>query len=479
MANITYNNIGSPSNMVTFTGVPNILKVEEFISGSKAVFSFTFNGNLINTVTADTQYYVTFLSETVSNVMNPRNARNKRFYISSDTSSTAMSFARAMRNCSSISADFNVIHSGSTVTLVAKTIGVKWSDKADYFERNIPSEYLTAGGTDGSAFSDLFNSQIDVDIYSGSTPVDGDYVTTLEKNFYGEECAFDVSPVLATFSEFGKTTPYCFNISVIKDNGEWKPYGGIVGYTTFGYIANQSKKYLTASGAQLLINRERGKNGTTLYTYSNEIPYSVLCGLDTSGWNLVISVKDSANNEIYNSGIITQRRTSSSNLIVDNVITVPQDKFSLGYYVDLTIGSESVRFNIIKPLKATEYFQRVEWRNEYGGISFFDFTGSRSENDSVEIETYEKNVFDYHESDDFERKMIYRNEFRKEVTLNSHLIDEDGKWVFNSLMKSKKVWTMVNGYKYYIIPESIEVSEEQNYNNIYTAKLVYSYSDNN
>ena len=320
MANITYNNIGSPSNMVTFTGVPNILKVEEFISGSKAVFSFTFNGNLINTVTADTQYYVTFLSETVSNVMNPRNARNKRFYISSDTSSTAMSFARAMRNCSSISADFNVIHSGSTVTLVAKTIGMKWSDKADYFARNIPSEYLTAGGTDGSAFSDLFNSQIDVDIYSGSTPVDGDYVTTLEKNFYGEECAFDVSPVLATFSEFGKTTPYCFNISVIKDNGEWKPYGGIVGYTTFGYIANQSKKYLTASGAQLLINRERGKNGTTLYTYSNEIPYSVLCGLDTSGWNLVISVKDSANNEIYNSGIITQRRTSSSNLIVDNVI---------------------------------------------------------------------------------------------------------------------------------------------------------------
>jgi hypothetical protein len=54
---------------------------------------------------------------------------------------------------------------------------------------------------------------------------------------------------------------------------------------------------------------------------------------------------------------------------------------------------------------------------------------------------------------------------------------EDGKWAFNSLMSSKKLWTYVNGKEYSIIPKSIEVQEEQTKNNIYTARLVYTYSD--
>lgn len=71
MANIYYNSLTSPENMVTFTDIPNILKVEESINGTKAQLNFSFNGNLRSQVTADTQFYVTFLGETVSNVMNP------------------------------------------------------------------------------------------------------------------------------------------------------------------------------------------------------------------------------------------------------------------------------------------------------------------------------------------------------------------------------------------------------------------------
>lgn len=105
-----------------------------------------------------------------------------------------MSFARALRNCSSIAADFNIIHNGNVVTLIAKTIGQKWSNVANYIQRNIPTEYLSTNGTDGNAYSVFFNSKIDVDVYSGSTSDSNNYVTTLEKNFYGDECAFDVSP---------------------------------------------------------------------------------------------------------------------------------------------------------------------------------------------------------------------------------------------------------------------------------------------
>lgn len=476
MAEIYYNNVSSPSNMLTFTDIPNILKVSQPISGSKAVFYFDFEGDLRQSVTADSQYYVTFLGETVSNVMNPSDAKNKRFYISSDEDGTAMSFARALRNCGSIAADFNIIHNGPTVTLYAKTIGQKWSNVANYIQRNIPTDKLATHGVDGNASSVFFGGKIDVNVFSADTYSNEAYVTTLEKNYYGDECAFDMSPVLATFSEFGKTTPYLFSLDLVREDGEWQSIGNVSGKTTVGYMANQSDKYLTASGVQMLINNKRGANGSILYTYGNTIPYSTLCGDNTGGWTIIISCKDSAFNEIYT--YTTTARKTSSNNIFDSAIEIPNNFFRDAYYVDITLGVKMYRFKVIKPLKATEYYQRIQWRNEYGGISFFDFTGARSETDNVDIETYEKNIFDYHDIDAFERKRIYRNDYKKTVKLTSHLMEEDGKWIFNSLMKSKRVWTTVNGKVYYIIPKSIEVNEDQNYNNIYTATLTYEYSDN-
>ena len=329
---------------------------------------------------------------------------------------------------------------------------------------------------DGSSTSILFNSKIQVDVYNSNEANVNNFITTLEKNWYGDECAFDMSPVLSTFSEYGQTQPYTFVLNVFRDNGEWQNQGTVSGNTTIGYHANQSDKYKYAQGAQMLLNKNRGTNGTMiLYTYNNVIPYSVLCGTDTGGWNVTVSVKDSAFNEVY-SYASTSRRTSS-NMIIDTSETIPQTAMTSGYYVDITIGTQTTRFNIIKPLKATEYYQRILWRNEYGGISFFDFTGSRSESDSVDIETYEKNIFDYHDNNEFERKMIYKNDYKKTVSLTSHLLEEDGKWIFNSLMRSKKVWTTINGKTYYIIPKSIDVQEDQTYNNIYTVKLTYEYSD--
>lgn len=474
--NITYNNLSSPSNLLTFTEVPNILKIEEMVSGTKSDISLEFEGNLRQTVTADSQYYISILGETITNVMDASKANNKRFYISGDEDGTAMSVCRALRNCSSLAAEFNIIHNGYEVRLIAKTIGSKGLAAPNVIQRNIPSDKLTVSISEGSSYSVLFNSKIDVDVYSGSTSDDKNYVTTLEKNWYGNECAFDVSPILSTISQYGYTQPYELSLQLIRADGEWQYLGKVSGNTTIGYHANQSDKLKFAQGVQMLLNKGRGENGVMkLYTYSNYIPYSVLCGGDTGGWNVTVSVKDSAFNEVY-ANTTTGHRTSS-NYIIDGGVSIPQTAITNGYYVDITVGVETTRFNIIKPLKATEYYQRVLWRNEYGGISFFDFTGARSESDTVDIETYEKNIFDYHEKPDFERKMIYSNDYKKTVSLTSHLMEADGRWIFNSLMRSKKVWTTINGKVYYIIPKSIEVVEDQNYNNIYTAKLQYEYSD--
>lgn len=473
--NITYNNLSSPSNILTFAEIPNILKISENVTGNKCTIQFSMSNGLRQTVSADSQYYITLFGETITNVMSPENAKNKRFYISDDRLSTAMSIARAFRNCGGLNADFDIFGVNGVVEIIAKTIGSKITT-ANYLQRNIPSQYMSVSVQDGDAFSVLFNSKIDIDVYDSASANTSNYVTTLEKNWYGDECAFDVSPVLSTFSEYGQTKPYTFVINIFREDGEWQNQGAISGNTTVGYHANQSDKYKYAQGVQMLLNKNRGSSGTmTLYTYNNVIPYSVLCGLDTAGWSVTVSVKDSAFNELY-SNTTTGHRTTS-NMIIDTNVAIPQTAITNGYYVDLTVGTETTRFNIIKPLKATEYYQRILWRNEYGGISFFDFTGARSESDSVDIETYEKNIFDYHNNDEFERKRIYLNDYKKTVTLTSHLMEEDGKWIFNSLMRSKKVWTTVNGKTYYIIPKSIDVAEDQTYNNIYTAKLQYEYSD--
>jgi hypothetical protein len=465
--NITYNNLSSPSKLVTFTNIPNILKVEEYVSGDYAIVDFSFSGDLRTTVTADSQYSITFIGETITNVMNPSQNNNKRFYISGDDESTAMNVARALRNCASINAEFNVLTSGSNITLQAKTIGAKWDNISEDLTTTIPSAYLSLSATNGTANSIFYKSKIDVNVYQGEN-----YITTLEKNWYGDECAFNMSPLLATLSEYGETRPYTFSLDVIREDGEWQHLGEVSGNTAIGYKANMSEDYLTANTMKILACK-RNLNPIKLYTYGNTIPYSILCG--NSGWSAQISVKNSANVEIWTTSFT--QHNYSVNLIKDDSYTIPLSYWDNAFYVDITVGTDSVRFNVIKPLKGAENFQRIFWRNEYNGISFFDFTAQKSESDNVSIETYEKNVFDYYTSTSFEKKKIYKNDYKKSVTLKSHLMDEDGKYIFNSLAKSTKVWTVVGGKTFYIIPKSIEVTEEQTYNGIFTAKLSFEYSD--
>ena len=55
-------------------------------------------------------------------------------------------------------------------------------------------------------------------------------------------------------------------------------------------------------------------------------------------------------------------------------------------------------------------------------------------------------------------------------------MEESGKWIGNSLIRSRKLWTYVNDNKQYIIPKSMEVNEDQTYNGIYTITFTFEYS---
>ena len=153
--------------------------------------------------------------------------------------------------------------------------------------------------------------------------------------------------------------------------------------------------------------------------------------------------------------------------------------FDKAFYIDIQLGNgPKLRFNVIKPLKATEYSQRIYWRNCQGGISFFDFTGGKTIDNSISTETYQKQNFDYYDYDMYNRNSLnkpYDIDVNTTYTLKSHLFEADGRWIFNDLILSKRVWTIINGEYYMVIIDSITVDEIDN-NNIYQATIKFHFS---
>lgn len=472
--NITYNNLSSPSNLITFCDNYNILSVNDTMDGTKATITFTFQGNLQSTVSSDGQYYVTILGETVTNVLSPSNANNKRFFIASDNKSTAASFTRALRNCSSLAANFQILNSGATVTLTAKVIGSMWGSDINYLQRNISGTYLQVSSTDGQAYNQLFDSKVSVDIFTYDANGESSYITTLEKNFYNGSCSFDVSPVLATFTEYGKTVKYSLNLSSINDEGIYSSLGSVSGNSAYGYVANDSSRYIFAQGNTILENTNIDFNR---YIYENKLLYTVMHGQGSGGYSITYNILDSDESVI--TSYTDSRQVGFPNYYVTDIeYVIPQADFNKAFYIDVQIGSGSpVRYNVIKPLKTSPMYQRVIWRNSYGGLSFFDFCGSITKTSTLDVETYEKNIYDYYNIEGYERERIYNNNYEQQVTLTSHILPYEGTMFAEEIAKTKYLVAIENGIEHHIIPQSVEVTENDTYNDLYTVSLTYKHSE--
>ena len=478
MATITYNNITGAQNLITFTDIHNILKVEDSKGGTYATFTIAVEGDWRGATSTDGQWHITFLGETITNVTDPQNAVNKNFYIASTNDSTIASMVRAFRNCPNLNATFKIEMTSYGVNFTARQAGSIWTGVQNYFVTNA-SSYIQTSASDGSAASPLNNCQIDVDVYSN-----GNYITTLEKTFYDGEAAFDVSPVLTTLSEVGKTVPYEFKVSALN-NGGYNLIGNVgENHSSVGYMCNQGRKYLDNSFLNVAQNVARGTardlyNYTLLYTYFPKIEMSVYKG-NNAGVTVTVDYLDSAFNTITSQTVTWNFGWSSNGILYDESIDLSMGAYSFfnnAFYIDVTIPSVAkIRYNVIKPLKATESAQRILWRNSYGGISFFDFTGKKTETRELETTTYQKNIFGYYTDSMNELEKVYNNEVDYKVTLKSHLFEKDGKYIFNDIAQSSMVWTEINGETYAIIIDSISVDESDNQNDIYEATITYHYS---
>lgn len=472
---VTYNKLNQPSNLITFTDIPNILKVTDTDEGSYCTITITISGSLYNQVNSDKQFQITLLGDTVQNSIYPNNAVNKLFYISFNSTNTAASLARALRNCSNISTNFSISHEqGTMVVLKARRIGNIFEGLTDYYSTNIPTTYITTNISQGSTTSPLYNSLIDVDVYSN-----GEYITTLEKNFYQGEAAFDMSPLLTTMASEGVTTPYNLVISSLK-NGEYSLLGNIDGnYIVPGYMVNQGFKYLYLNDneSKIAMNYYRDNEQYTLYIYKPEITFSYYMGDTLNQTYYRMTYLNSAFQEIGTMETYLGNSPLGDPRLKNATLILRSDWFAKAYYLKVQIGNEELLYNVIKPIKATEYYQRVLWRNSYGGVSFFDFTGKKSETRSLSTDTYEGNLFNYYDDETNTLEKVLYNDVGYRVTLKTHIIDKAGTYIFNDMIQSHNVWTEIGGERYRIVIENFSM-EESDINDTFTCQITYRYSQN-
>lgn len=477
---LKYNNIPSESatSFVTLTDIPNLVEIDNSADGfSLASLEITISGSWSTASHVD-PWFVTINGETITGVDDYRNAINKNFFISTGNTSTAASMAKAIRNCPSLAASFTVRSYENKVELLARNKGAfTWNTQTN------ATAYTSFSATNGSVSDELIGGSVELSLLDGSS----NFITSLEKNYYESGMAFDVTPILTTIAERGKTVPYKLEVSATKNDGTYMSLGSITGNSiSQGYMVNQGFRYIPLGTLpynwMIAQNVSRGsskgdRNNTLLYVYGDTIPVSwyhkTLTSLSVEVMYLssahatehteTKTLTDTANGWLHNAEILLNS-------------TYKRDAYYIAlrfYNNDTTYGY--LVYNVIKPIKATEYYQRIYWRNSYGGVSFFDFTGQKSETRDLEVTTYTKNIYDFYTQDRNEKDMPYENEVKYAVTLKSHIIEQDGIYIFNDLIQSPEVWTEINGEAYGIILDSVSVDED-NRNNLFTATIKYKYS---
>ena len=500
--NLLLNNLVNDSiKYISFSDLPNIITLEDDADTGARKAQFTFRINATSLAGKDDgTYSIELFGETITSVKNYDNAVNKNFFISpSSNGSTAASIANALRNCQSIAANYLIENDANIMVLTARR----------YFETDIQSNYfiyengvsnpslfsnfILTNYTDGQEPSELSNARVSVDIYSGDSH---EYVTRLEKVCPEKKVQFNISPVITSIAEYGTAAKYSYKVSYIKSNGEYVDTykeDDYINYVVPGGDIWEDKVPKEANQPLFAMPYEKGdawidvQNHTLYYLYSPIIHFSYFRGYLSSPLTISYDFLDSAFQSLTNGSGFTQMKVvDNDTLFFDmnlNLITgdEPARLWEKAFYVNLSINGVTIRYNVIKPLKAAEGSTKLLWRNRYGGISFFEFTSKKTESSSIENQlTYYKNIYDYYD-DEFQYgdEKVYGKDVQRSLTLKSHLIEENAKYLFQDLERTKKAWILTSDDKKYdVIVDSVQFDEIDNNNNLFEATVRLHYAMN-
>ena len=498
--NITYNGMTDAKNTVSFTRLPNILKIKENNNGTPASATITISD--LSRVTSTKEYTLIINGVKLISTLSLVNAGGNKFYLSnsnSDKTIVAYKLVETLRGLSTLPLNYDITLATASdgtlspvITIMAKNNGMQFdlNIEGTLIDNNIATVSFTSGTSSSNLLKGIINKVL-VEVYQvdnpstqdriGSTTYQmGTYLTTLTKEAFGEEVSFDLSPLFSAITDYDTLSEVNLYIYIMNDNT--LTLAGIMKdiYFTTGYMVNQGVNYLPVPSTQLAQNVSRGTtkstiNNTILYVYQPTIQFTLYVPFATPAAKTI-------NFKVYyiNSANIPIKTTTTSYYIVKSmtspVINLDQDLFNRSFYIDVEIPDVGkLRYNVIKPLKATDEIQRVYWTNSYGGISFFDFTGTRTETRKTKVDYYQQNLFDYYDKDSAQLNKVYNKDVSITVSLSTHSIEKDGTWQFFDLQNSSNAWTYVNGKKYFITITDLKITESQ-VNDIYTATVEYEYS---
>lgn len=468
--NLILNGLTNPSNIITFNNVPTILKVDSSGSGDKAklVITVSTGGNI------GEKCYITVNGYTITSTNIIGNDVSSVYLVPLQLSSTytkasSLSIIRAFQNTGLIN-NYNIYadKNSSKVIIEAKEVGNQYN----FTETDTNATYISFSTPIQGSSSDLLNgSKVTLDVYA-----EGEHLISVDKNYYKNGINFDLSPILATVTENGNVTTYDITAYYTK-NGQTNKIGDLSNnYAANGYSVNQGKFYIPKfNGTYIAQNMSRGTdkgtyNNTTLYYINNEdITLSFYC-TDLSSKNLTISYLDSALNTISTSNV----SFTPDKMLYTYTFTPKED----AYYIDvITPHQGTVRYTNVKPLKYgnTNDYQVLYWYNSYGGVSFFPFTGKREEERETEKTLYKKQNFNLYTDNIKGMNKVYSMNNEYSVTLTTHYMEKDGIYSLYDLINSYEVWTEVNGEKYEVIIDELQVSESD-ISGVWQGSVTYKYS---
>ena len=487
-------------NTVSFTRLPNILKIKENNNGTPASATITISD--LSRVTSTKEYTLIINGVKLISTLSLVNAAGNKFYLSnsdSDKTIVAYKLVETLRGLNTLPLNYDITLATASdgtlspvITIIAKNNGRQFdlNIEGTLIDNNIATVSFTSGTSSSNLLKGIFNKVL-VEVYQvnnpstqdkiGSTTYQmGTYLTTLTKEAFGEEVSFDLSPLFSAITDYNTLSEVNLYIYIMNDN--ILTLAGIMKdiYFTTGYMVNQGLNYINVASTQLAQNVYRGTNkpqlnNTILYVYQPSVQFTLYVPFQSNTAqvvNLNLNYINSAN------VVIKSFRTTLyiTNSMTSPAISLNQTLLNQSFYIDVVIPDVgTLRYNVIKPLKATDEIQRVYWTNSYGGISFFDFTGTRTETRKTKVDYYQQNLFDYYDKDTAQLNKVYNKDVSITVSLSTHSIEKDGTWQFFDLQNSSNAWTYVNGKKYFITITDLKITESQ-VNDIYTATVEYEYS---
>ena len=202
-----------------------------------------------------------------------------------------------------------------------------------------------------------------------------------------------------------------------------------------------------------------------LYIYHKRLEFSIYHNLKADNITLNVNYLDATKTAISTE---TQTVTLTNNF-TDVLVLLNETLLRRAFFIKVDIPNYGyIQYNVIKPYRATDFCERISWRNEYGGVSFFDFTDKQVDDRQFNSKTYNRSLLNYYEDEQKSEEKVYSKEVNTTYTLVSHLLGENGIKIFESMSKSKYCW--VNDKE--IIVDSIDI-QETDVKNVFVATVKY------